>query len=146
MKIFAQKKDFLRGFTLIEILVAISIVGILMGMALVSIEKTRAGGRDAKRKADLETIRSALELYKADCGQYPQALPTPGSPLTGCPNNTYLSSVPADPLPSSYSYVYKPGTYFYSYNLCAYLEQSTGQSTNCGFCGKSLCNYQTANP
>ena len=72
------------GFTLIELLVVISIMGILLALSVFGMQDARRASRDGKRKADIEQIRSALEMYKADCGKYPlTAGVVPGSPLTG---------------------------------------------------------------
>jgi general secretion pathway protein G len=113
-----------RAFTLIELLVVISIIGILIGLSIFGLQGARASSRDARRKADLEQIRSALEIYKADCNNYPLAL---SSSLTGaCPGptvNTYMSSTPVDPVSAqAYSYTSPSGT---TYTLCATLEQSS---------------------
>lgn len=135
-----------RGFTLIELLVVISIIAILIALSVFGIQGARQSTRDARRKADLEQIRSGLEIYKADCGSYPLSLSTS---LTGaCPGpavNTYISSVPVDPLSTS--------TYGYSgtattYTLCATLEQPPNppmDTTGCGGCTTS-CNYKVTNP
>ena len=56
----------LSGFTLVELLVVIAIIVILISVSLVGLTGSRETARDAKRKADLEAIRSALELYKSD--------------------------------------------------------------------------------
>jgi len=61
-----------RGFTLIELLVVIAIIGLLSSVVLASLNSARGKGRDARRKADLQQIRNALELYASDHnGQYP---------------------------------------------------------------------------
>lgn len=152
------------GFTLIELLVVISIIGILLGVLLTSYQGTRNTARDGRRKADLESIKSSIEIYRSDCGVYPpQAdmnnfLNGTVSSLTGlstnpnCAGNTYMSTTPTDPIPAKYKYVY----YLISansYNLCAYLEDPTAVAqTNCGSlpgtygnCGKTSsanCNYK----
>ncbi|GIW68478.1 MAG: hypothetical protein KatS3mg099_426 [Candidatus Parcubacteria bacterium] len=59
------------GFTLIELLVVIAIIGLLSSIVLASVNSARAKARDAKRVADLNQIRTALELYYADYGKYP---------------------------------------------------------------------------
>lgn len=95
------------GFTLIEILVVIALIGILAGVLLVSLQGVRASARDAQRKADLETIQSALEIYKSTCGKYPTSLTSGGSALKGCGasgTTIFLSSVPKDPLQKNYTY------------------------------------------
>ncbi len=59
-----------KGFTLIELLVVIVIISILIGMSVFGIQGARKNSRDARRKSDLEQLRSALELYRADNGGY----------------------------------------------------------------------------
>ncbi|MBI4029220.1 MAG: prepilin-type N-terminal cleavage/methylation domain-containing protein [Candidatus Blackburnbacteria bacterium] len=138
-----------RGFTLIEVLVVIAIIGILIALSAVAYQSARQAGRDTKRKGDLYEIRSALEIYRNDCGQYPSTLSF-GSSLSGvgtCAGNTYLSTVPNDPLYSSgrqYRYSGSNNTY----ELCASAEQGTGTQT-CGgssVCGNSTCNLKVTNP
>jgi type II secretory pathway pseudopilin PulG len=51
------------GFTFIEILVIVAIVGILVGIVLVSLGGARVSTRDARRQADIQQIASALESY-----------------------------------------------------------------------------------
>lgn len=69
-----------KGFTLIELLVASSIIVVLSAIGLVSFINAGKSARDAKRKADLETVRQALVLYRADNGgSYPAQ--------DGAPNN-----------------------------------------------------------
>lgn len=54
------------GFTLIELLVVISIIAILTVAGIVSFSRASMSARDAKRKADLETVRQAMVQYKAN--------------------------------------------------------------------------------
>jgi prepilin-type N-terminal cleavage/methylation domain-containing protein len=134
------------GFTLIELLVVISIIGILIGLSIFGLQGARQSSRDAKRKADLELIRSGLEIYKADCGAYPSSLSF-GSSLVGgltCPN-TYISSVPQDPQFPVRNYYYSPDGKG-GYVLCAALESGSGSVSGCGgSCGQT-CNYQVTSP
>ena len=143
-----KKKQF--GFTLIEVMVAVSIVAILTVLSLSSISGVRKSSRDGKRKADLEQVRSALEIYRSDCQTYPASLPTPTGALVGSGSgnclatNTYLSTMPSDPISGTYNYYYnRSGTNTYS--VCAYLE--LGGSGVSGTCGSGItCNYCLTNP
>lgn len=140
------------GFTLIELLVVISIIGILLALSIFGLQGAREGARDAKRKGDLELIRSGIEIYKADCNVYPvgSSLPSPligdGSTNSCVVANTYIQSVPTDPSDPSriYRYSSSDGT---TYEICASLEQGTdsvlcGGSSNCG----ETCNYKVLSP
>lgn len=113
-----------KGFTLIELLVVISIIGILMALSLFGMQGARESSRDARRKSDLEMIRSGLEIYKSDCNVYAPSLSW-GAALTGsCPTaNTYIATIPKDPLDPTTVYTYSRPTTT-TYTLCATLEQT----------------------
>ena len=157
------------GFTLIELMVVITIIGVVFGVILTSATQIRKNARDTQRKSDLAKIQSALQNYYADESFYPSCLTLGGSIInttTGCNGAgstiTYLNPVPNDPLTSSgaLSYCYQPltssggstcdntsptpsGRCNY-YNLYANLENSTGNSYP-GVCGKTY-NYQVSAP
>lgn len=145
----------MKGFSLIELLVVISIIGVLIGLSVFGLQGARESSRDARRKADLEQIRSGIEIYKSDCGSYPASLTFGGELVgTGTPGtcavaNTYISQVPDDPSFPAKGYLYSSssGT---KYELCASLEQPSGSgSENCGgstSCGSDTCNYKVTNP
>jgi prepilin-type N-terminal cleavage/methylation domain-containing protein len=141
----------LSAFTLIELLVVISIVGILIGLSIFGLQGARASSRDARRKADLELIRSGLQIYKADCDKYPTTLSTSligdGSTTSCSSSNTYISQVPTDPTSPNADYAYSSDGV--SYSLCAALEQVSGTPVTCGgssSCGGKTCNYKVTNP
>ena len=135
-----------RGFTLIELLVVITIVGILIGLSVFGLAGSRESSRDAKRKADLELIRSGIEIYKSDCNVYPTdaevvtdtVLEGTGSPASCAVANIYIQKVPGDPDGGDYCYNRVTTVTF---DLCAKLE-SLAAGTLCG-CG---ANYKVTNP
>lgn len=89
-----------KGFTLIELMVVILIIAVLGAMGMVAYGQANKSARDGKRKADIESIRQALILYRTENGCYP------ASHNSIVP--TYISTMPTDPQPSSYSYGYSP--------------------------------------
>jgi len=136
---FGERKT-RRGFTLIELLVTMTIVAVLMGISLVSYQGARKSSRDGKRKADLEQIRSALEMCRTDAGSYPIGSLSSGSSIT-CGGKDYMT-IPDDPLlDRTYAYT---GTEN-SYTLCAALESGGAVVTGCGSCTVE-CNYKVVNP
>jgi len=128
------------GFTLIELLVAMTIFAMMMAIALVSYQATRKSARDGKRKTEIEQIRSALEMYRADNGEYPS-----GNLSAGGAIGTYLNiPVDADSVNRNYYYTNLGSG---RYAVCTALENTSGTSANCGTnCGTYACNYEVGNP
>lgn len=105
-----------KGFTLVELLVVISIIGVLAGLLLVNLSNVRERGRDTQRKSDLNQLKTALRLYFNDYQTYPADDTAeilgcgPGNPEdhTGCTwggdftaNGTKYMTLPADPIPTA---------------------------------------------
>ena len=124
------------GFTFIEILVVATIIGLLTTIAAVTYQSANRKARDGKRKADLEQIRSALEMYRSDIGNYPAT-----GNLSLLVSGDYIQEIPSDP--TDYSYCYTSGGAS-TYTLDAHLEIDTGENygSNCG----GVCNYRVQNP
>ncbi len=150
-------KKLQKGFTLIELLVVISIIAILIGVSIFGLSGARESTRDARRKSDLELIRSGLEMYKADCNNYPASITLGGTlvgdntPVSCDSDNVYISQIPTDPVSTTRNYKYvSAGTTTYS--LCAILENAPNPAmpsapATCGSCGSAgNCNYIITNP
>jgi len=136
-----------QGFTLIEIMVVVLIIGVLVGLSVGAYSGAKKVAWDTRRKGDLESIKSALEIYRTDCGSYPSDV-TFGQNLVGsgiCNGNTYMSPVPTDPKPAIFSYRYSLSGATYA--LCAYLETGSSSVLGCGGnCGTQVCNYRVQVP
>ena len=99
-----------QGFTMIELLVVATIIVVLTTIGLVSYSQALQNGRNAKRKTDLEVLRQALVLFKADNGYYPD---TDTAGLQSTLGTTYVSNFPVDPKATQnpvFTYTYTPGT------------------------------------
>lgn len=59
------------GFSLIELMVVVAIIGILMAAGIVSFRNAQRSARDAKRRADIDAIAKAQEQYYSNNGSYP---------------------------------------------------------------------------
>lgn len=67
--IFSKNRK--SGFTLMELLIVIAIIGLLSSIILASLSVARRKGRDVKRISDLRQIRNALEIFYDNYGRYP---------------------------------------------------------------------------
>lgn len=87
------------GYTLIELLIVMAIIGILTALIVTNLQAARQRGRDARRKSDLNTIQQALRLYYHDHSSFPlTAGLTWGSALQSQDlATTYLTILPLDP-------------------------------------------------
>lgn len=105
-----------KGFTLIELMVAIAIIAILFGVMFTSFNAVRKSARDTQRQSDLRNIQSALQQYYADQNYYPDTPNlTTAANLTNCTglpsscttSKIYLKEFPKDPSDST-NYRFKP--------------------------------------
>lgn len=122
-----------KSFTLIEILVVVTIIGLLTTTASVSYTAFLKQSRDAKRKADIEQLRAALEMYRSNNNEYPLINVTQLlAPVV------YIHSIPTDPMNPTYTYYYSGSES--DYTLGAYLE-STSSCPSVITCTGANCNY-----
>ena len=87
-----------KGFTFIELLVVITIIAVVFAAGVVSYTAISKNSRNARRGADLEAIRQALEMCRSIDGEYPVSV----YPSVVCPLSTEivtLTSTPLDPKP-----------------------------------------------
>lgn len=82
-----------NGFTLLELIVVIAIIGILAVIVLVALDESRMRGKDSARKIEIQEVIKALELYYSDGGLYPLygGVAGTGGFLSGIQNDFYGS-------------------------------------------------------
>ena len=123
-----------KGFTLVELLVVIAIIGVLATLVLLQLGQARSRSRDTKRIADMNQIRSAVELYFEDNnGTYPTEIF--GTGLGVADLSDYIVRTPCDPLRgcvaiTEFGYGYAVSDTGRSFQIWAYLENSAAGALN----------------
>ncbi|HEY3066597.1 MAG TPA: prepilin-type N-terminal cleavage/methylation domain-containing protein [Methylomirabilota bacterium] len=102
-----------RGFTLIELMIVVAIIGILAAIAIPIYASVQQRARIAKAWADMRTLASAITIYQAHTGAFPAALSTltaTASNAQGATAGPFMARIPdppnlgTPPWPASYGY------------------------------------------
>ena len=83
-----------KGYTLLELMIVVSIVGILVTLAIPTFQQSAQKAKEAALKQNLFTMRAVIDQYYADRGDYPSGLET-------LVEAKYLREIPVDPFTKS---------------------------------------------
>lgn len=128
-----------KGFTLLELLVVIGIIGILISMIVASFSTAQKSSRDAKRRGDVKAMQDAFEQYYSDVDAVSGSIRYSYNTCDNMTSTDYFASGsrPVDPKNSG-SYVYTCSGDATSYCVCAMLEkEGNGNATD------ASCTYGT---
>lgn len=83
-----------KGYTLLELMIVVAIVGILVTLAIPSFQQSAMKAKEAALKQNLFTMRAVIDQYYADRGDYPVS-------LESLVEEKYLRAIPVDPFTKS---------------------------------------------
>lgn len=137
----------IRGFTLVELLIALAIIAIMAALVISYFISQSSKARDAQRKSDLDRIRIAVEEYEKDHNCYPLSSLVVCDPGNGL--QPYISKIPCDPTTHA-SYYYEPEnsvcpSWYRLYSKLDYTADPAALSW-CGGPGNNSFNYYVSSP
>lgn len=135
------------AFTLIEVLIVVTIIAFLLVIFAQNILNQLEKSRDSQRKTDLQEIKISFENYYDDTGQYPNSIDV----LKACGEafENYMKEIPCDPLDGT-PYIYDPYPDGSAYRVLARLENeddkiidelACGGNLGCGYLNQPQYNY-----
>jgi prepilin-type N-terminal cleavage/methylation domain-containing protein len=123
---------FSPGFSLLELLVVISIIGILIAMGTAAFTTAQRKSRDARRRADIKSYQNAMEQYYAvNNGSYPAA-------GCGAASSFFSGGTPTDPSPSKSYTCYSDAD---SFCACAILDETGKGNATGANAGTATCTF-----
>lgn len=113
MQTIDKKPDSQAGFTLVEVMVTMVIIGLLATFVIINVMPSQEKARTQKAKGDIRLIEQALEMYRLDMYDYPSqdqglqalvSLPSGSANADRYPKNGFVKFLPDDPWGRPYQY------------------------------------------
>lgn len=139
------KNKIKAGFTLVELLVVVAIIGVLTTLVLANFNAARDRARDVERKSDLDQIKKALRMYYNDNTSYPAAGALTWGSEFSSGSMVYMKALPEDP-DSAKTYVYTLDVSGHDFCLVATLDNTADgdiakSHTRCSSCTVTDSDY-----
>ena len=133
-----------RGFTLIELMVVVSIIALIATIIIPNFIHARQEAQVATSEANLKQIATSLELYYSDKDDYPAGTGLQVTPLDlyGSATNPYLEQTPIDPV-NGQDYVYTHGGGVATGNA-SYVIDAPGAYDSDSLANLGVCPFGTA--
>lgn len=126
-----------RGFTILELLVVMAIIGMLASIIFVAMSTLQAKSRDSRRIADMREFKKALSIYYVGTNRFPAA----GGPVTLTGSDVIttalidagaISGFAGDPVSPTFDYVYTPsGVASYTITFCMETDSVPNRTQDC---------------
>jgi prepilin-type N-terminal cleavage/methylation domain-containing protein len=120
-----------KGFTLVELMVVIAIIGILSTVGVIVYSTAQQNGRDSRRIQDVQEIQKAVEQYYTSNSSLPVASGTVNADSLAVLNSYFQASVvPKDPQAASYKYSGGGSCASPKYIVCGKMENCSNNKCN----------------
>ena len=132
-----------KGFTLIEFMVAMSLVAILSSLAIGNFMGTQKRGRDVRRQSDLNQYRVALENYSSNNSRIYPIFSGMAPTVLATPLQSYMTGFPTDPQGLNYRYISSDGL-SYVLDACMEVQKKLFEMCSNGKSGVTTLSCTTA--
>ncbi len=128
------KSNHKKGFTLVELMIVVTVIAILATIGVISFTRVQAQTRDTKRKADVRALGTALQAYYSETQTYPA--------VTADLAPTYIPRIPVDPQDAG-AYTYSVNSAAGTYAICAELETASASASTWKISTANAGGYNT---
>ncbi len=131
------KRGWLHGFTLVEIMIVVAVIGLLAAIAVPGFMRAQARGKVTRMAADLRMISEAFQSYNLEYGGYPTESPATGNLPSGMEDyiRPGIFDVERTPVGGMYRWINRPDVSVWRYGYIVCIEDR-------GFCNGSKIDQE----